>query len=164
VRQGEDVGNGAVCELIVTMHHEFGPAWWTSASDPWCQHNVGQSPSTYPSAPCSIPLRLRESITVTTTSEPLRDFESRRGRCLRSTRPVANRHTGYTWEYNSGNHQVCCGVFGQSSAFCLSPCPASRSSNGSDRVRRHQDAGSGFSEGTAEQDKRHLDELAPERR
>jgi hypothetical protein len=35
---------------------------------------------------------------------------------------------------------------------------------GSDRVRRHQDAGSGSSEGTAEQDKRHLDELAPERR
>jgi hypothetical protein len=32
---------------------------------------------------------------------------------------------------------------------------------GSDRVRRHQDAGSGSSEGTAEQDKRHLDELAP---
>jgi Ankyrin repeats (many copies) len=31
VRQGEDVGDGAVCELIVTMHHEFGPAWWTSA-------------------------------------------------------------------------------------------------------------------------------------
>ena len=35
---------------------------------------------------------------------------------------------------------------------------------GSDRVRRYQDAGSGSSEGTAEQDKRHLDELAPQRR
>jgi hypothetical protein len=32
---------------------------------------------------------------------------------------------------------------------------------GSDRVRRHQDVRSGASEGTAEQDKRHLDELAP---
>jgi hypothetical protein len=35
---------------------------------------------------------------------------------------------------------------------------------GSERVRRHQDAGSGSSEAAAEQDKRHLDELAPERR
>ena len=53
----------------------------------------------------------------------------------------------------------CFAAFLVSSASCLEIFQ-----RGSDRVRRHQDAGSGSSEGTAEQDKRHLDELTPERR
>jgi hypothetical protein len=36
VRQGKDVDDGVVGELIVTIHHEFSPVWRILVSDLWC--------------------------------------------------------------------------------------------------------------------------------
>jgi hypothetical protein len=38
VCQGEDVGDGAVCELIVAVHHEFGPAPVNISNRSICQN------------------------------------------------------------------------------------------------------------------------------
>ena len=75
VRKDEDVGKGAVCELIVTWHHEFWSCMVNFSKRPMVStQRRTQSPSTYPSAPCSVPLRLRKSITATTTSKPPSGF------------------------------------------------------------------------------------------
>jgi hypothetical protein len=80
----------------------------------WCKrHHRTRNLSTNPSAPYSVPLRLRKSATLPPRRRTrLRDFQSRRGRCHHSTRSWASRYTGCSWEYHFGN-QVFCGFSSQ---------------------------------------------------
>jgi hypothetical protein len=133
---------GAVCELIVAMHHEFGPASWTSASD---SQRRTQSPLTYPSAPCSVPLRLRKSITATTSETPFGI----------SNHEEVDVSVAQGWEQvvvpdilGNITLEISSSVFAAFSGK-LRLLPLLLPSldifqRGSDRVRRHQDGGVGF--------------------